>query len=182
MELTVDEKELMACVFRGLSRAGTEVLDRSFVLRESASVERTTERAAGRRQVHVSFKFSLDEGDWRHHGCLLVPYHDAIALASALLLLPTEAIQINQLLDDPDETMKEALLQLSEVFAAGVSRGLHDASCDRMLARSEGCQGVRPGLRPAFPFAPGTELLVAHTAARLGELDPFELILMLPAV
>ena len=47
---------------------------------------------------------------------------------------------------------------------------------------SEGCQGVRADVRPAFPYEEGSELIVARVGACFDPFPPFELILMLPPV
>ena len=46
--------------------------------------------------------------------------------------------------------------------------------------RSESCQGVKPGVRPAFAYEEGATLLVGRASAELAGWPPFEVILMLP--
>jgi len=52
---------------------------------------------------------------------------------------------------------------------------------EETMVRSEGCQGVRADVRPAFAYDEGSELIVGRAHMTLHDFDPFGVVLMLPA-
>jgi hypothetical protein len=173
-----DDLELVSGIFERLGADLGMILDREVALEDVRS-ERSVKRVSGEGQVHISFKIALQLGQETRHGCLLVPLPDAIALAAFLMMMPDETVALERGREELDRPMKEALLEVGN-FVAGAC----DAVLRRMLpdaaARSEGCQGVRPGIRPAFPYQEGNELIVGRARARVHAFEPCELILMLP--
>ena len=51
---------------------------------------------------------------------------------------------------------------------------------DHVRVDSAGCQGVRPDIRPAFPYVEGQPLLVGVAESSLAGFEPFEMLLVLP--
>lgn len=179
--VTGGEQELLRSVLAQICESTTTLLEHHLSC-EEVRAQWVRSRVAGSGTVHISFKFAIDVGDEWHHGCLLIPLADAVAMASSFLMLPSEVILENRTLEAPDEKLKEALLELCSVLGTALDAGLRSASHEGAPVRALGCQGVRPDIRPALPYREGTDLLVGRATARFMEADPFELILMLPAV
>jgi len=153
--------------------------DRSFDC-TPVEVERLDYRPAGEGAVHLSFRVDVSDGSEARTGCLLLPYKEAVTLGSHLLMLNERAVRANRRLEEPDETMKDALRELNHVVAGAIDAVLCLVTYGRLRASSGGPQGVRAGVRPAFAYAEGDPLLVASARARIGDYPPFELLLMLP--
>jgi hypothetical protein len=81
-----------------------------------------------------------------------------------------------------DQTLKDALQEIGNFVAGGYEAALRSAGVTDVIVRSEGCQGVRPGSRPAFQYSEGTPLMVGRARARLAGGLPFEMLLMLPPI
>ena len=147
--------------------------------------ERASARAAGREQVHISFRLGFEHDGAERFGSLLVPLPDAIALASFLLMMPPEGVEGQRESTELDDTLKDALLELGN-FVSGAVGGVlreasgHEAHCTAV--RTRGCQGVRADVRPAFPYEEGQPLLVGRCQAQVAEFPAFEMILMVPLV
>ncbi len=142
--------------------------------------ERCTARVAGRDRIHVSFRVAFQVGDEVLHGCVLLPLPEALTIASYLLMLSSEEVAAIRELSAPDGTMKEALLEIGNFVAGSIDAVVRKWFPKRHAANAEGCQGVRPNVRPAFPFREGSELVVGRARACLEPFGEFELIVMLP--
>lgn len=157
------------------------IVDREVHL-EHVQEERRRQRAVGYGQVHISFKLGIELGGATRQGCLLVPLPDAVALAGYVMMLPDDVVARERSRTELDAPFKEALLEVGKFLAGAcdsVLRCVHSGDC---TTRSEGCQGVRAGVRPALAYAEGDELLVARARARVHHFEAFETILMLPSV
>jgi hypothetical protein len=176
-----DDVELVSGIFERLGADLGMVLDREIVLEEVRS-ERSARRASGEGQVHISFKIALQLGEQSRHGCLLVPLPDAIALATFLMMMPDETVALERGRTELDRPMKEALLEVGNFVAGACDAVLRRMLPEGVAVRSEGCQGVRAGIRPAFPYQEGDELVVGRARARVHRFEPCELILMLPRI
>jgi len=174
----LDDHELVQCV---LARIATDlglILDRELEL-DGFVLEHVRARPAGKGQVHISFKLGIDAGDEEEQGCLLVPLPEAITLAGYLMMKEDDEVARERTRQDLDGPYKEAMLELAKVLAACCQSVLERALPDRAV-RSAGCQGVRPGVRPALTYREGDRLLVARVRARLAAFEPREWILVLP--
>ena len=76
----------------------------------------------------------------------------------------------------------DAMLELGNFVASAVAAAAGDLAAPTGQVRSEGCQGVRPGVRPALVYTEGAPLLVARARMRLHAFDEFEAWLVLPAL
>lgn len=173
--------ELVESLFE---RIGTDlgmIIDRDLAF-DSIEVDRVTERAAGKDQVHISFKIGFHQDGEVRHGCLLVPLPDAISMAGYLMMIPDEAVQASREEVDLDRTTKDAMLEVSN-FVGGAADAVIRTICpEDHSVRSEGCQGVRPDVRPAFPYREGDELLLGRAKARLHDYPEFDALIMIPPI
>jgi hypothetical protein len=174
-----EEARLSGALVR-LTQSLSDQLARPLVL-HGLRAEGVATRPAGRGGVHVSFRFALERGRARQHGCLLVPLADALGLAAAFWMLPDDLVHASRGRAEPDETGKQALLELGAILAAAVDLELRSQGVPVTL-RFDGCQGVRADVRPAFPYREGDELLVARATLRFEEFEAFEALLVLPVL
>ena len=149
----------------------------------SPLVTRARARPAGAGGVHISFKlcFSAAAGEEKH-GALLVALREALTMGCYHLMLPDERVAALREEPAPDAALKDALLELGSMLGGAAGTALAELGLAGWSVRSSGCQGVRAGVRPAFPYAEGSELVVARLPAELEPFPPFELILLLPAL
>ena len=155
------------------------VIGKEFTARD-VRAERAHKRPAGRESIHISFKLAFTKDDRERYGCVLVPLAEAISLASYLLMVPDEAVLAQRDKQQLDDTLKDAMLEVGNFIGgavAGVLRTNDGYGCD---VRPRGCQGVRPDVRPAFPYREGDPLLVARCTAQLHTFAPFEMIAVVP--
>lgn len=150
---------------------------------ERSEVERARTRPAGAGKVHISFKLGLSkDGGPMRFGSLLVPLPEAITMASLLLMAPEETLDSQREAATLDPSTKDAMLEIGNMVAAASSTALAALGAAGWTAHSEGCQGVRADVRPAFPYEEGSELVVGRSVARIGPYPSFGMILMLPAL
>lgn len=144
-------------------------------------VERLRFRPAGRRVIHISFKLGFErEGQPRRFGALLVPLAEAVTLAGSLLMLSGDAIARRRGASSLDLASKDALLEIGSMIAAACSSALAEVGAAGISVRFEGCQGVRPDVRPALPYVEGSELVIGRASACIDPFAPFEMLLLLP--
>ena len=131
--------------------------------------------------MHISFKlgFVAPNGDKRH-GAVLVPLPDALTMSCFLLMIPDETVASRREEPAPDATLKDAMLELGNMIGGALNTAMEKLGLTGWSAHSEGCQGVRAGVRPAFPYQEGGELVVARVGAILAPFPAFDLILVLP--
>lgn len=141
--------------------------------------DRLTQRPAGSGSVHVSFRQRYRMGALTH-GCLLLPLAAAQSLAGHFLMMPASDVAERRVRTELDPLAKDALIELSGFVASALQESLLEDFGVRAEVRTGGCQGVREGVRPAFPYEEGTPLLVGRAVARFGATAPFEVTLMLP--
>jgi hypothetical protein len=157
------------------------IVDRDVHL-EEVHEERRRQRAVGYGQVHISFKLGIEVGDEVRQGCLLVPLPDAVSLAAYVMMLPDDVVAGERARTELDAPFKEALLEIGKFIAGACDSVLRRVLPDDCVTRSGGCQGVRAGVRPALCYVEGEELVVARARVRVHHFEPFEMILMLPAL
>jgi len=149
----------------------------------AARVERVRARPAGAGSIHVSFKLGFAAADGNEvFGCLLVPLADAITMAAFLLMISEDVVATRR--EEPmlDAALKNAMLEIGSMIASATSSALAELGPERWSVRSAGCQGVRAGVRPAFPYLEGSELVVGRSAARFEPFPDCDLILILPVM
>lgn len=148
---------------------------------EGVSVEERGTRDAGSGSTHLSFRFGAEDGERLHHGTLLVPLPEAIALAGYLMMLPDDAVRERRSADGLDAALKDAMLEIGSFVSGAVDAALRVLESPVSRVRFEGCQGVRDGVRPALVHRDGAPLLVGKAQVRVAQYEPAEWILMIPA-
>ncbi len=160
----------------------TTVIDRAFSL-QAPVLARRSQRAVGEGSVHISFKLEfLVDGDGRY-GALLMPLPEAISLACYLMMVPDEGVAEHRKQKDLDRSLKDAMLEIGNFIGGAVDAALRSIyPKGGVSARSRGCQGVRAGVRPAFPYREGDPLIHARAKAQVHNFREFELIAMFPSL
>jgi hypothetical protein len=150
---------------------------------EPPRIERAHARPAGANRIHISFKIAVtsDTGATRF-GSMLVPLPDSIAMASLLLMIPDETVASMRSETSLDSTVKDAMLEIGNMIGGATNNALVELGLAGWSARSGGCQGVKPNVRPALPYQEGSELIVSRALAHVGQFPTFELILVLPTL
>lgn len=164
-----------------LGRIGADlgmILDRPIAFGETRC-ERRSARVAGKGRIHVSFRLDVRGRTEQGQGCLLVPLPDAMTLAACLMMGTEEEVLEARGASAPDASAKEALLEIDNFVASACDAVVRDLD-ECVSIQPAGCQGVRADVRPALVYEEGGELLVARSQARVGDFEPFELLLMLP--
>lgn len=155
------------------------IFDREFKI-SGARSERKNERATGRSKIHISFKLRLKREDDVYHGCVLIPLPDAISLAAYLMMVPDDAVKSHRSTTTLDQSTKDAMLEVGNFISGATDAVVRTWIPEKLTVRSEGCQGVRANVRPAFPYEEGTELIVGRATAQIHSFPEFEIVLMLP--
>ncbi|QDU83014.1 hypothetical protein Pla163_01100 [Planctomycetes bacterium Pla163] len=155
------------------------IVDRNFTI-SKAQVSRIDRRAAGKDCVHISFKLRFDVDGEDRFGALLVPLADAIGLASYLMMMTDQGVAEHRGDTELDQSMKDGILEVGNFVGGAVDAIVRESHGGSVRVKSHGCQGVRPNVRPAFPFNEGDPLLLVSATAQLHTFDPFEILLMLP--
>jgi hypothetical protein len=151
------------------------------LVRSGLTVARERTRPAGEATIHISFKLGFSQGGGRRlHGALLLPLPDAITMACYLLMMPEDAVLSRRHELTLDPPLKQAMLELGNLIGSASTTAMAYLGAAGWSVRSEGCQGVRADVRPAFPYDEGDELVVGRVTGRLVPFPPFELILMVP--
>lgn len=150
---------------------------------DDVRIERVQSRPAGPGQVHISFKLGFQAQDYRvDYGALLVPLPEAITMACLILMMPDETVMARRKEPTLDSTLKDAMLEIGNMIGGATNTAVAESGYLSWTARSVGCQGVRAGVRPAFPYEEGHELVVARARAKVGHFPEFELLLILPVL
>jgi hypothetical protein len=181
LSTNVSDLELVSGILERTTSDLAVIIDRPFRVADTR-VERAHARAVGQGLIHISFKLRFRTRTSTEFGCMLIPLPEAITLANYLMMLPDEAVAGNRDATTLDRSTKDALLELGNFIGGACDAILRSSFPDAVVTRSEGCQGVRAEVRPAFPYTEGNELLIARASARIHDFPPFELILMLPAL
>lgn len=167
-----------------LGRVATDlslILDHEIAL-EDLQVAREQQRAIGEGGVHISFKLGIQAFGRSLQGCLLVPLPMAVTLAAYMMMLPDETVAQERQRTELDQPFKEALLEVGKFLAGACDTVLRRRLGFEVTTRSEGCQGVRAGVRPALAYREGDELIVARATARVHDFEPCSVVLMLPVI
>lgn len=147
----------------------------------SVEYEERDDRAAGPGVVHISFRFGVHAGGEEvHHGALIIPLPESIALAGYLMMSPDEQVIAMRESGEVDLSIKEALIEVGNFVASAGDAALRSAraKCDRVIF--EGCQGVRADVRPMLEYQEGAPLSVARAMVSVAGQPPVECVLMIP--
>lgn len=176
---TTDEKRMAEETFQRLAGDLEMIADRSIQV-QSVAVERAQQRAVGRGSVHISFKLGFQHEGRILHGALLVPLADAITLGCYLMMVPDDGVKSKRSLHTIDPALKDALMEVGNFVGGATDAALRGLGLDQIKVRSEGCQGVRANVRPAFAYSEGSDLIVGRAKLRIHTWPVFEALLMLP--
>lgn len=143
-------------------------------------VERLDSRPAGEGSIHISFKLGFKTDIAVLHGCLLVPFADAVSLAGMMMEVPRAELDDLRGSEALDPTQKDAMLEIGNMIATSADEALGPLGFDGVHVRSEGCQGVRAGVRPALVYEEGATLVVGRVELQVGDFPPSEALLILP--
>ena len=178
--LTVNDSELVERVFDRVAVDLGMIIDREIQVHE-VQCERSSTRVAGEGGVHISFKLGFYERGNRSHGCLLLPLPDAMTMAGLLMMLEEEEIELLRSSSELERSEKDALLEVGN-FMAGACGAVVRTWFQECATHSEGCQGVRAGVRPAFDYVEGDVLLIGRAWMQLEGFEPFQVTLMMPVL
>lgn len=175
----IDDTQLVEEILQRVASDLSMISDRDFEIEETA-VERADQRPAGAGQIHISFRLGIHCEDEVKHGCVLLPLPEAISLACYLMMVPDDGVASKRPEMKLDVTTKDAMMEVANFIAGAADNALREAFQLKVKVRSEGCQGVRPDVRPALVYEEGTELIVGRARAQIHEYPGFELLLLLP--
>jgi len=178
---TTKDEKLAKDIGDQISADLSMIIDREIAI-SSVTSERVQERAAGEGTIHLSFRIEFQVGAEKHFGCLLMPLPAAIGVACYLMVMSDEDVATQREQNTLDRSMKDAMLEVGN-FVGGSSDAVVRKwnSGSKMSARSAGCQGVAPGAVPNFDQVNGSSLILARLQSKLGDFEPFEMLLMLPS-
>jgi hypothetical protein len=138
------------------------------------------ERPAGQGQVHLSFRLSVDIEGVVQQGSLLMPLEHANGLAASLMMMAEPQVDEVRSSETPDRATKDAMVELGCFVAGAITDQLTETLTQPVLVVPAGCQGVRPGVRPALKYTDGNDLWVAQANCSIGTWEEGPWILMLP--
>lgn len=178
---TSDETRMAEETFQRLAGDLEMIADRPIQV-QSVAVERAQQRATGRGSVHISFKLGFQHDGRILHGTLLMPLSEAITLGCYLMMVPDDGVKSKRSLQSVDAGLKDALMEVGNFVGGATDAALRGLGLDQIKVRSEGCQGVRANVRPAFVYTEGTDLIVGRAKLRIHTWPVFEAVLMLPVL
>jgi len=156
------------------------IVDQRIAL-ESLKVEKHDTRPAGRGRIHISFRLNVLTPSESLQGCLLLPLPAAITLAGYLMMVDDEIVAASRESTSLDVTTKEAMMEICRFVASAVDGVVRSNLPEGYAVEADGCQGVRPDVRPRLDYEEGQDLVVARASLRIHEYEPCEAILVLPA-
>lgn len=180
-QCTADEARLAEESFQRIAGDLAMIADRTIEL-VSFRAERATQRVAGRATVHVSFKLGFQQHGEIVHGALVVPLAEAITLGCYLMMVPDDGVKSKRALHTLDPGLKDALMEVGNFVGGATDAALRGLGIPDIKVRSEGCQGVKANVRPAFTYAEGAPLIVATAKLRIHSWPAFDALLMLPVL
>lgn len=157
------------------------LIDRPFQV-HTLTTQRTDARPAAKGGVHISFKLAVQRGQNIAHGAVLVPFPEAVSLAAWLSMMGDEEARKRASDTQLDPAMKDGLLEIGNFVAGACEAALKSLGITDARVVSEGCQGVKPSVRPAFTYTDGEALTVGRADAQLANGQPFEMLALLPAM
>lgn len=180
-QCTADEARLAEESFQRIAGDLAMIADRTIELL-SFRAERANQRAAGRSTVHVSFKLGFQQHGEIVHGALVLPLAEAVTLGCYLMMVPDDGVKSKRSLQTLDPGLKDALMEVGNFVGGATDAALRGLGVPDIKVRSEGCQGVKANVRPAFTYVEGAPLIVATAKLRIHSWPAFDAILMLPVL
>ncbi|MBM3989503.1 MAG: hypothetical protein FJ298_00690 [Planctomycetes bacterium] len=175
------DRKLVAQCFAKLAEDLSLLLDRPLTCGE-VEVARARQRIAGEKVVHVAFRLGVTVDGTLRHGALLVPLGDSIAMACYLMMMADDVVAARRKDRDLERATKDALLEVGNLMGGSLDCAIRELFPRRTATRSEGCQGLKPGVAPAFPRAADEEHVLARATLTLHEFPAFDAWLMLPSI
>lgn len=175
------DTEVLKHVFTKICEDMGMLLDRPLGV-ESLKAERSAHKVAGERTVHIAFRLGVTIDGAALHGALLVPLADSISFACYLMMMADDVVATRRKDKDLERATKDAMVEVANLIGGSVDGALRELYAKRTVTRSGGCQGLRPGVAPAFPRPEGSELLIGRAKLKLHTYPSFEAILMLPVI
>lgn len=175
------DNEVLQHVFTKICEDMAMLLDRPLAV-ESLRIQRSSNKVAGERVVHIAFRLGVTIDGTLHHGALLVPLSDSISLACYLMMMADDVVALRRKDRELERATKDAMVEVGNLIGGSIDGALRELYAKRTSTRSEGCQGLRAGVAPAFPRPEGSELLVGRAKLKLHTYPSFEVLLMLPIV
>ncbi len=181
MSSECSEKEVLLVdeLFQRIGSDISMITDRELVVGTS-TVEKESERPAGKGRVHISFRLGFEQEGDLYHGCLLLPLADAISLACYLMMIPDDGVKGKRSLKDIDESIKDAMLEVGNFIGGAADAAMREAIGVKAKVSSEGCQGVKGDVRPAMIYNEADPLIVGRAKATIHDYPEFDILLMLP--
>ncbi len=180
-QCTADEARLAEESFQRIAGDLAMIADRTIEVL-SFRAERANQRAAGRSTVHISFKLGFQQNGEIVHGALLLPLAEAITLGCYLMMVPDDGVKSKRSLQTLDPGLKDALMEVGNFVGGATDAALRGLGVPDIKVRSEGCQGVKANVRPAFAYVEGAPLIVATAKLRIHSWPAFDALLMLPVL
>lgn len=177
--LADQDRRLVDGVLQRVAQDLAMITDREIEV-QTGEVARADKRTDGRGRIHISFKLGIQAGDKVLHGALLLPLPDAISLAGYLMMVPDEGVKARRGATSLDAPTKDALMEVGNFVGGAFDAALRDLGHEGLRVRSEGCQGVKANVRPAFRYEEGAPLVVARAQCRIHNWPQFEAVLMVP--
>ena len=171
--------QLVEEIFERIASDLSMIADRELVI-QSVVTELLEQRPAGVGKTHISVRLGMKFGETVHHGALLLPLPDAIALACCLMMMPEEAVTERRAQQGLDETLKDAVMEVGNFVCGAAVSAFRALGIDGYRVRMEGCQGVRADVRPRLEYREGDSLVVGRARVALAGYPADEMILMLP--
>jgi hypothetical protein len=176
---TEPESQLVEEVLHRIASDISMITDRDLAVNVQ-NVEKEDARPAGKGKIHISFRLGFEQKDGLRHGCLLLPLPDAISLACYLMMVPDDGVKGKRAQKEIDATIKDAMLEVGNFIGGAADAAMRESVGPLAKVRSEGCQGVKPNVRPALLYNEGDSLVVGRAKGTIHEYPEFEMILILP--
>ncbi|MDF1837828.1 MAG: hypothetical protein P1V35_08170 [Planctomycetota bacterium] len=177
-EATEREAQCVEEVFQRVCGDLSMIADREMEV-TSVETEVMDHRPAGKGNIHISFRLGFTQGEDVLHGCMLLPLAEAITLACSLMMIPENVIAQTRKQDTLDATTKDAMLEVGNFICGATDAAFRALGADIKVI-FEGCQGVRPDVRPAMIYEEGGELIVGQADVSQGGFGNAMHVLMMP--
>lgn len=177
-EATEREAQCVEEIFQRVCGDLSMIADREMEVK-TVDTEILDHRPAGKSKIHISFRLGFSQGDDVLHGCMLLPLADAITLACSLMMIPENVIEQTRTQNTLDPTTKDAMLEVGNFICGATDAAFRALGADLKVV-FEGCQGVKPGIRPALIYDEGIELIIGQADIAQGGFGHDTHLLMMP--
>ena len=175
-------EDQVTCVEEVLQRVASDlsmIADKDIVI-ENVETERVAKRPAAEGAIHISFRLGFRVGADVLHGCFVVPLTSAITLACSLMMMQRDVIEEYRGRTELDGPSKDAMLEVGNFVCGGADAAMRALGREDVQVCFEGCQGVRPDVRPALIYEEGDPLVVGRASMVLGDFAAEPVTLILP--